>query len=402
MAFPAPPKPTSVLGRHRILSPTAGARVSPLCLGAMNFGDAWKSALGECTKDTAFAMLDYFYSQGGNFIDTAVNYQFGESEQWLGEWMEARGRRDEMVIATKFTGGQYPHLGDKVIQSNFSGNGSKNIHTSVKRSLKNLRTDYIDLYYVHLYDHTTSVPELMHTLNTLVSQRLVLYLGISDTPAWLVVKCNDYARQHGLRPFSVYQGRLGAGCRDLEREVIPMCLSEGMAIAPWGVLGGGSFKKAEDKEKEGTRALPVGSKSRDEQVRSVLEKVAEKKGTGATSVALAYVLHKAPYVFPIIGGRKVDYLSQNIEALKLQLDAEDMATIDAAYGFEIGFPHDFLSGGNNMVLGPEHNAFNGRGGYFDYPEGVKPTRPHEGPLDRQVASLPFAQAKAKKEGEENF
>lgn len=145
MAFPPPPKPVSLLGRHRILSPTAGARVSPLCLGAMNFGDAWKDSLGECTKETAFSMLDYFYSQGGNFIDTAVNYQFGESEQWLGEWMEDRGRRDEMFIATKFTGGQYPHFGDKVIQSNFFGNGSKNIYTSVKRSLKNLRTDYIDL-----------------------------------------------------------------------------------------------------------------------------------------------------------------------------------------------------------------------------------------------------------------
>lgn len=222
----------------------------------------------------------------------------------------------------------------------------------------------------------------MHTLNTLVSQRLVLYLGISDAPAWLVVKANDYARQHGLRPFSVYQGRWGAGCRDLERDIIPMCLSEGMAIAPWGVLGGGGFKKAEDKEKEGTRALQVGSKSRDEQVRSVLEKVAEKKGTGATSVALAYVLHKAPYVFPIIGGRKVDYLGQNIEALKLKLDAEDMATIDEAYGFEIGFPHDFLSGGNKMVLGPQDNSFSARSGYFDYPEGVKPVRPHEGPVDR--------------------
>jgi aryl-alcohol dehydrogenase-like predicted oxidoreductase len=145
MAFPPPPKPTSVLGRHRILAPTAGVRVSPLCLGAMNFGNAWKDSLGECTKETAFAMLDYFYSQGGNFIDTAVNYHFGESEQWLGEWIETRGRRDEIVIATKFTGGQYQDLGDKLIQSNFSGNGTKNIHTSVKRSLKNLRTDYIDL-----------------------------------------------------------------------------------------------------------------------------------------------------------------------------------------------------------------------------------------------------------------
>ncbi|KAJ4304496.1 hypothetical protein N0V90_000022 [Kalmusia sp. IMI 367209] len=359
----------------------------------MNFGDAWKNYLGECTKETAFEMLDYFYSQGGNFIDTAVNYQTGESEQWLGEWMEARGRRDELIIATKFTGTQYAQLGDKLIQSNFSGNGSKNMHTSVKRSLKNLRTDYIDLYYVHLYDHTTSIPELMHTLNTLITSRTVLYLGISDTPAWLVVKCNEYARQNGLRPFSVYQGRWGAGCRDLEREIIPMCIAEGMAIAPWGVLGGGGFKKEEDREKEGKRSIQVGDKSRDAKVRSVLEGVADKKGTGPTSVALAYVMHKAPYVFPIVGGRKVGYLTDNIEALKLKLDEEDMATIDAAYGFEIGFPHDFLSGGNKMVLGPEDNTFNGRGGYFDFVSGPKPIPPHEGPLDSTVTKFAIGQSK---------
>jgi aryl-alcohol dehydrogenase-like predicted oxidoreductase len=145
MSFPNPPTPASLLGRHRILAPTAGVRVSPLCLGAMNFGDAWKSMLGECNKETAFAMLDYFYSQGGNFIDTAVNYQFNESETWLGEWMELHGRRDEMVIATKFTGSQLMQLGDKVIQSNFGGNSAKNIFTSVERSLKQLKTSYIDL-----------------------------------------------------------------------------------------------------------------------------------------------------------------------------------------------------------------------------------------------------------------
>jgi aryl-alcohol dehydrogenase-like predicted oxidoreductase len=154
LAFPDPPTPASALGRHRILSPNAGVRVSPLCLGAMNFGDVWKDLLGECSKETAFAMLDYFYSQGGNFIDTAVNYQQGQSEEWLGEWMELHGRRDEMVIATKFTGSQTNQLGDKVLQSNFAGNSAKNLHTSVERSLRHLKTSYIDLVslnnpYIH-------------------------------------------------------------------------------------------------------------------------------------------------------------------------------------------------------------------------------------------------------------
>jgi aryl-alcohol dehydrogenase-like predicted oxidoreductase len=113
-------------------------------LGAMNFGEAHKAALGECSKETSFAMLDYFYEQGGNFIDTAVNYQDNESEQWLGEWMEKRGVRDEMVVATKFTGNQIQYRNDKIL-SNFGGNCAKNIHTSVERSLRQLKTDYLDI-----------------------------------------------------------------------------------------------------------------------------------------------------------------------------------------------------------------------------------------------------------------
>jgi aryl-alcohol dehydrogenase-like predicted oxidoreductase len=148
MSFITPAVPVSLLGRHRILSPTAAVRVSPLALGGMNFGDAWKSFLGECTKETTFELLDYFYEQGGNFVDTAVNYQFGESEQWIGEWMEERGVRDEMVIATKFTGMQVTDkekAGGKVMKTNYGGNSAKNIHIAIERSLKQLRTSYIDI-----------------------------------------------------------------------------------------------------------------------------------------------------------------------------------------------------------------------------------------------------------------
>ncbi|KAF2009274.1 norsolorinic acid reductase, partial [Aaosphaeria arxii CBS 175.79] len=351
-----PPAPVSALGRHRILSPTAGVKVSPLCLGAMNFGDNWKSFLGECSKETSFEMLDYFYSQGGNFIDTAVNYQNGQSEQWLGEWMEARGNRDEMVIATKFTGAQRGHE-EGIIQSNFGGNSSKNIHTSIERSLRELKTSYIDLYYVHLWDSTTSIPEIMHTLNDLVVARKVIYLGISDAPAWVVTKMNCYAREHGLRQFSVYQGRWSAAERDFEREIIPMALSEGMALAPWGALGGGYFKPKELWGKEG-RNLESVLTGKEEQVSLVLEEIAKKKDTIITSVALAYVMHKSPYVFPIVGGRKIDHLKGNIQALQLKLTDEDIEKIDGAYGFSLGFPYTFFNPKNQIVLGPEDNMFN--------------------------------------------
>ncbi|KAI4178197.1 MAG: hypothetical protein L6R41_008497, partial [Letrouitia leprolyta] len=250
--YPLPKKPIkSVLGRHRVLAPSAGVKVSPICLGAMNFGNAWKDFMGECSKETAWEMLDYFYDMGGNFIDTASNYQAEESEQWLGEWMEERGRRDEMVIATKYCGPWKMHEGtNHMIQSNFGGGASKNLHVCVEASLKKLRTSYIDLLYVHFWDMTTSVEELMQSLNALVLARKVLYLGISDTPAWLVVKANAYARHHGLRPFSVYQGRWSAAERDFERDILPMCADQGMGLCPWGVLGGGYFKPPSNKTQD--------------------------------------------------------------------------------------------------------------------------------------------------------
>lgn len=144
--FAPAPEPKSALGYHRILSSTSGVRVSPLCLGAMNFGDAWEAFMGKCDKKTTFEMLDFFYEQGGNFIDTANNYQDEQSEMWIGEWMEARGNRSEMVIATKFTTGfRKAHADKEKVQSNFQGNHAKSLHVSLNASLKKLKTDYIDI-----------------------------------------------------------------------------------------------------------------------------------------------------------------------------------------------------------------------------------------------------------------
>lgn len=166
MSFIAPQKPASLLGRHRLLSPTAAVRVSPLALGGMNFGNAWKDSLGECSKEMSFKILDYFYKQGGNWLDTAINYQAGESEQWIGEWMEQRDIRDEMVVATKFTGMQITDRekeGGTRIKSNYSGNSAKNIHISLERSLKQLRTTYVDIVsgdLLHSKPYLTSIAVL--------------------------------------------------------------------------------------------------------------------------------------------------------------------------------------------------------------------------------------------------
>ncbi|KAL4951699.1 NADP-dependent oxidoreductase domain-containing protein [Aspergillus filifer] len=328
------PKPKTPLGYHRVLSATASIKVSPLCLGGMNFGEGWESFMGKCSKEDAFALMDAFYEMGGNFSDTANNYQEGDSERWIGEWMEARGNRDQMVIATKYTTGfRDIHHDTEPIQSNYVGNSVKSLQVSVKHSLKHLGTDYIDLLYVRRWDFTTSVEEVMHSLNTLVMAGKVLYLGASDMPAWIVVKANDYARANGLRPFSVYQGLWDPLRREIESEIIPMCRDQGMGIAPWGPLAQGKLKSAEARELVGGGRSDQDMSEDEIRVSDVLDEVAKSKSVSLPAVALAYLLHKTPYVFPMIGQRKAERLKANAEALSMELTKEDMDKIDNALHF---------------------------------------------------------------------
>lgn len=280
--------------------------------------------------------------------------------------MKKHQNRDEMVVATKFTTGFRGSHAPEKLKSNFQGNHAKSLRLSVDASLKKLQTEYIDLLYVHWWDSTTSIPELMNSLHHLVASGKVLYLGISDTPAWLVVKCNDCkqppspapqthmtptnllpkdARFHGLTQFAVYQGQWSAAYRDFEREILPMVESEGMGLAPWGALGRGMFKSSDsynDPSREGRQAGPQNPKF--ERVARKLEELAKQKGTAITSVALAYVMHKAPYVYPIVGGRKVEHLKGNIEALGVELSQEEIDGIEDAEPFDVGFPLGFLYG----------------------------------------------------------
>jgi len=350
----------------------------------MNFGEAHKARMGECSKETAFEILDTFKSLGGNFIDTANGYQNGESEEWLGEWLASRKNRDEMVIATKFSAAYRLHEKEK-IQSNFGGNGTKSLRVSVDNSLKRLQTSYIDLLYLHWWDYATTIPELMHSLNDLVVSGKVMYLGISDTPAWVVAKANQYARDHGLRQFSVYQGMWNAAMRDFERDIIPMCKDEGMALLPYGALGQGRFQteagfKEREKNNPGRKNKPS---QLEKAVSKVMEGLAEEKSTQITSIAMAYVMQKAPYVFPLVGGRKVEHIKGNIDALKVNLTEEDIAKIDNAYHFDPGFPHTFLSGSLFGDEGDTPEIPHGPGdvwltnvmGTFDWVEEPKPIKP---------------------------
>ncbi|TDZ22274.1 putative aryl-alcohol dehydrogenase AAD14 [Colletotrichum orbiculare MAFF 240422] len=358
--FTPAPEPQTELGRYRVLSTTAGVRVSPLCLGAMSIGSAWASVLGSMEKDQSFRLLDAYADAGGNFIDTANNYQNEESESLLGEWMASRQNRDLMFVATKFTT-QYRKydLGPgKCV--NYSGNHKKSLHLSVRDSLRKLQTDYIDLLYLHWWDWTTSVEEVMDSLHMLVEQGKVLYLGVSDTPAWVVSAANTYARLQGKTPFSVYQGRWSVLRRDLERDIIPMARQFGMALCPWDVLGGGklqSKKQVAQRRENGEmlRSTFGPEQSEDERKASeVLEEIAAEHGIESIQqIALAYVMQKARYVFPIVGGRKVEHLHDNIAALSLHLTEDQIKRIEGYKPFDVGFPM-------NMILddpregGPSH------------------------------------------------
>ncbi|TEB30570.1 Aldo/keto reductase [Coprinellus micaceus] len=353
------PLPKSKLGFYRKLSSTAGVRVSPICLGGMSIGDKWADGgMGSMNKEDSFKLLDAYYDLGGNFIDTANFYQDESSEQIIGEWAESKGIRDQLFIATKFAGA--PKYWDDSIQQKvfYGGTSSKSLHLNIEASLKKLRTTYIDLYYVHFWDWDTSIPELMHALHALITSRKVLYLGISDTPAWVVAQANQYSRDHALTPFSVYQGQWSILDRSFERDIIPMARHEGMALAPFGVLAGGKIRTDAEEERRrqsGEKGRQVFSqdweRNEDEKkVSKALEKVAEEIGAKHIgAVAIAYVMHKTRFVFPIIGGRKVEHLEANIEALEISLTPEHVAFLDSVLPFDLGFPHSMIGDGTKPL-----------------------------------------------------
>ncbi|KAI0356959.1 Aldo/keto reductase [Trametes cingulata] len=363
---PAPPPPTP-LGRYRKLAPIAGVHVSPICLGAMSIGDKWeKFGMGAMNKESSFKLLDAFYAAGGNFIDTANGYQDESSEEFLGEWMELRGIRDQMIIATKYTTNYKRGATDIPQKANYTGNNLKSLHLSVEDSLKKLRTNYVDILYVHWWDFDTTMEEVMNGLHNLVVSGKVLYLGISDTPAWIVSKANLYARLMGKTPFVIYQGAWSILQRDFEREIIPMAREEGLALAPWNVLAAGRIRTDEEEERRrqtgekgkslNSRILkpvtdfpviPDWERTEDEKkVCRALEEVAKQVGAKSIqAVAIAYVMQKTPYVFPIIGGRKVEQLEANIEALNVALSEEQIKYLESILPFDAGFPHTMIGDG---------------------------------------------------------
>ncbi|KAL4890033.1 NADP-dependent oxidoreductase domain-containing protein [Aspergillus ambiguus] len=382
MSFLQPaPEPATPLGRLRVLSKSASIRVSPLQLGGMSLGDSWSNFMGGMEKIKAFELLDSFVAAGGNFIDTSNNYQDEQSERWIGEWMESRENRDNIVIATKYTTAYRDYELGKASYSNYSGNSRRSLHMSVRDSLQKLKTGWVDILYVHWWDQVTSVEEIMDSLHILVQQGKVLYLGVSNTPAWVVTAANCYARSNGKTPFSIYQGRWNVLRRDLEKEILPMARHFGMAIAPWDAIGGGKFqskKQLEARKSAGENLRSIGpSAQTEDEVRmsEALEKVAAEHGVDSvTAIALAYVLSKAPYVFPLIGGRKVEHLRDNLKALEIRLTPAQIDYLESIKPLDIGYPGNYI-GQDPRITGKAGGvlATTAPLAFVKYPEPIKPS-----------------------------
>ncbi|KAJ7132250.1 NADP-dependent oxidoreductase domain-containing protein [Mycena epipterygia] len=375
------PNPPTKLGHYRVLSPLAGIHVSPIQLGAMSIGEKWGDmGMGAMDKESSFKLLDAYFDHGGNFIDTASNYQDETSEMFIGEWAEKRNIREQLVIATKYTT-NFKRGNDTIAQKAlYVGNSLKSMHTSVEASLKKLRTTYIDILYIHWWDWSTGIEEVMNGLHNLVVQGKVLYLGISDTPAWVVSQANQYARDHGKTPFVIYQGGWSVLDRAFEREIIPMARANGLALAPFGVLAHGNIRsdaeeqqRKESGEKGRTLFKPQWERNEDQQKMSrALEKVAQEVGAKSMHpVAIAYVMQKVPHCFPIIGGCKIENLLSNIEALDISLSHAQIEYLESIVPFDPGFPHTMIGDGSQYMLGMSSAAVFQK---HPLPEPIRPSK----------------------------
>jgi aryl-alcohol dehydrogenase-like predicted oxidoreductase len=316
----------------------SGLRVSPFCLGTMTFGEDW--GWGSTPSESA-AILGRFLGRGGNFIDTANVYTKGHSEAIIGEAIGSnRARRDRIVIATKFFGNLYP--GDP----NGGGAGRKSLTAACEQSLRRLKTDYIDLYWMHAWDRHTPIDETMRGLDDLVRSGKVRYIGLSDTPAWKVVEAQMLARQHGATPVTAIQISYSLVERTVEGDLMPMAQEFGLGVTPWSPLAGGvlSGKYTRDSKTTADRGERVTSALTERNYAIIDEviRIARELNTHPSAVALAWVQTRPGVTSTIIGARRPDQLEQNLAALDLKLDASQVEALNKVSAPVLNFPAAFL------------------------------------------------------------
>lgn len=326
--------------RYKLLG-TSGLRVSEICLGTMTFGEDWGFG---ASKEESQKIFDAFLNQGGNFIDTANTYTEGSSERLVGEFIAAD--RDYFVISSKYS------LSTRPDDPNGGGNHRKNMVRSVEHSLERLKTDYLDIYWLHAWDFVTPLDEIMSGLEDLVRSGKVLYIGISDTPAWVVSRANMLAELRGWARFIGLQVEYNLMERTAERDLIPMARSIGIGVVAWAPLAGGvltgKYRKEGDKVKieDSARGEWLNSDRLHEkalQVTETLVKIATEIERPPAQVALNWLKQKAGDIIPIIAGRTLEQIEQNLGYLEFKLDQEYLERLDDVSEIELGFPHEFIA-----------------------------------------------------------
>jgi aryl-alcohol dehydrogenase-like predicted oxidoreductase len=340
----------STLGR-------SGLRVSPLCLGTMTFGTEWGWGAEESVSRSLF---DRYIEQGGNFIDTADGYTGGKSEEMVGKFIADRSLRDRVVLATKFT------FNAEQGNPNAGGNGRKNIYRALHGSLRRLKTDYIDLYWLHAWDTITPVEEVVSALNDLVREGKIRHYGFSDTPAWYVARAYTLAEKEGKDRLIALQLEYSLVERNIEREHIPAAQELGLGICPWSPLASGFLTgkyKRQGNDGQGDGRL---EKTRDSQnptllrfnqrnweILDVLLEVSSQIGRPAAQVALNWVATQPGVTSTILGASKLNQLEDNLRSIEFSIPAELRQKLDQASAPESMHPYVFFE---PFIQGMIHGA----------------------------------------------
>jgi aryl-alcohol dehydrogenase-like predicted oxidoreductase len=326
-----------------------GLRVSRLALGTMTFGEQrigshdWGS--DEATARTVF---DRYLEWGGNFIDTANVYTGGRSEELLGRFIAETGTRDQVVLATKFT------MPADAGNPNLAGNGRKNILTALDASLRRLGTDYVDLYWLHMWDQLTPVEEVMSTFDTLVRSGRVRAIGLSNTPAWYLTKAQLIADHRGWERIAALQLEYSLAQRAIEREHVPAALDLGMGLVPWSPLAHGFLSGKYTRDDAG----PSGEgridalrdlgfyrtpDDRDWAVLDAVRDIAKETDRSPAQVALNWVTNRPGVASTLVGARTLAQLDENLAALDFELSAEQTARLTELSDFDHGYPYSMFA-----------------------------------------------------------
>ncbi|MDQ0247556.1 aryl-alcohol dehydrogenase-like predicted oxidoreductase [Bacillus fengqiuensis] len=321
--------------RYKLLG-KSGLRVSELALGTMTFGEDWGFG---ANKEESRRIFEAFVDAGGNFIDTACNYTNGTSEKFIGEFIQ--GNREQYVIATKYS------LTTRPNDPNGGGNHRKNLVQTIEGSLKRLNTDYIDLLWLHAWDFMTPVEEVMRALDDLVRAGKILYVGISDTPAWIVSQANTLAMLRGWTPFIGLQVEYNLLQRAPERDLLPMARAFDIGVTAWAPIASGALtgKYLNGSTDELKRLAPESKRLNEGNSKIAMEvvKIADETERTPAQVALNWVRQQSGVIIPLVGARKESQMIDNLGALEFTLTPEHLERLDQVSGIELGFPHEFLT-----------------------------------------------------------